>query len=289
MTEEFGSGVRVADRYRPRPQETRALGRNAAKWSVGFVAVLVIGAMLAALQVYQVTAEGPAKQTLRRSLAAITELDTLLERDYDAMQERTQAADDDEIVALTGYPIGIELTAGDVRGVSREDVRRLILERSAERMYSSGTDALRDPEEGQSAPGRFTAAGVVDRSLDLLRDGVHDAAGVATFLLAAFALALVATLAALSRGYGRIGSAGVVVLAASLPLLLAALAARAWMSISGDDGDFLEHELLEAGKAMVWIPVRNGIAFTLLGAAFVAVALLFDRLFGGSRAPEPGN
>jgi hypothetical protein len=248
--------------------------------------------MLLSLQVFQASAEGPAKQTHVRAAAVLTEIDTLIERNHDDLQERAEASQPGDTLLLSDYPIEIPLTRDEALGIDKAGLRNLLLNRSADAMYADGTGVLRDAQ-GADSVGRFTAAGAVDRTLDLLRDDVHDSAAVVTYILAAICVLVAVTLAALTRGFGRIGAVGVVLFLASLPMLLAGLVARLAMQ-SGADGDseYVRRELLDIGATLAEIPIRNGLAFAALGLVFVVAALVLDRLVpagdpaGASQAPR---
>ena len=134
--------------------------------------------------------------------------------------------------------------------------------------------------------GRFSGAGISDRAIGLLRSRNHDILGVLTFALAAAALALSVMLALVCRGFGRIGSVGVVVLAAAIPLAMAGIGARFYMRIaSGEGTEYIQREFLEIGQAVAWIAIRDGLAFLVLGVVFVALGLagsMWDRGRGGA-------
>jgi hypothetical protein len=248
--------------------------RNFGKWTVGFLFFLAMLALLASLQLFQVTSEGAAKRTLRRAVAALTEIDPLIDRNYDDLRQRAGTAAPDETVRLSDYPIDIPLTPGEVRGASKDQVRDLLLDRSADLMYSQGTSPLRTANGRTQSVGRFSVGGVTDDGLGFLRKRHHDILGAITLALAALCLVLGVTLAALCRGFGRLASVGGVVLLAAIPLVLAGTGARFYMRIaSGGDTEYIQREFLEIGQGLAWVPIRDGIAFTVLGAVFLALGV----------------
>ena len=248
--------------------------RNVGKWSVAFVLFLALVELLITLTLFQVTAEGASKRTLRRAVAALSEIDPLIDRHYDELQQQAASAGPNETLELQDFPIDIPLTRDEVQGASKDELRDLLLDRSADVMYARGTDPLRrTPGSGQDV-GAFSVAGITDNGLGFLRSRYHDILGVLTFALAALCLVLGVTLAALCRGFGRLASVGAVVLAASLPLLLAGIGARFYMRIvSGSDTEYLQKEFLEIGQGLAWIPIRNGLAFTVLGSVFLVLGV----------------
>lgn len=255
--------------------------RNPGKWFAGLVLFFTLTATLFALALMQASAEGPAKETHERAIAALTEIDTLIERHYEDLQVRAEASPPEAMLQLREYPIEVPLTRGEALGISKPDLRALLLSRSADIMYADGTSALRAADGADSVP-RFTAAGAVDRSLDLLRRDVHDAMRIVVYVLAAISLLLAVTLASLARGFGRLGSIGVAMLASGLVVLVSGALFRLMASTdSSGDNEFVRAELMDIGATMAMIPIRAGTAFALAGVAFVIVALLFARV-----APE---
>lgn len=259
-----------------------ARGNSAGRWLLGILLAAAVAALFVALQLFQATSEGPAKNALRRSIAAVTEIDALIERNYDDLQRRAEASQPGESLQLNGYPIEVPLARAEALGISKDDLRERLLDRSTDLMYRDGTSVFRDPDEATSDAGAFTAAGAVDNSLGLLRNGVHDIVAVLMVALAALCIALAIALAAACRGFGRLTAVGGAVLAATLPLLLISLAARAYLgNAGGEDTEYIERELLSIGESLAWIPVRNGLAFTALGAALLLAGTVLDRWYEG--------
>lgn len=248
--------------------------RNFGKWTVALLFFIALGALLVSLQLFQATSEGTAKRTLRRAVAALTEIDPLLERNYDDLQQRATTAAPDETVRLRDYPLDIPLLPGEVRGVETDGIRDLLLDRSADLMYSRGTAPLRATNGRSQEVGLFTVGGLTDHGLGFLTRRRHDTLGALTFALAAVCLVLGVTLAALCRGFGRLASVGAVAVMASTPLLLAGIGGRFYMRIvSEGDTEYVQREFLEIGQGLAWIPIRDGIAFTALGAVFLVAGV----------------
>lgn len=265
-------------------EDHAASARNTGKWIGGLVLFLALTAMFFALLVFQASAEGPAKQSHARAIAALSEIDTLIERQYDDLQVRAEAAPPGSMLQLREFPVEVPLTREEALGISKPDLRALLLTRSADVLYDEGTSALRDAE-GADDVGRFTAAGAVDRSLDLLRRDVHDAMRIVVYVLAAICVFLAVTLASLTRGFGRLGSVGVALLASSLVVLVTGGFIRLMMSTGADaDTEYVRAELMDIGATMAMIPIRTGAAFALAGAVCVIVALVLGRM-----APQRGR
>jgi hypothetical protein len=178
-------------------------------------------------------------------------------------------------VQLKNFPIVIPLKPDEVSGRSKQQIHDLIIDRSADLMYAHGTEPLRVNPKSASSVGLFTVGGITDTGLDFLRSRHHDLLGVLTFVLATLCAFLGITLAALCRGFGRLASVGGVVLAVGIPVLFAGIGARFYMRIvSEGDTEYIQHEFLLIGQGLAWIPIRDGAAFTVFGAALLIVGLV---------------
>ncbi|HYM15881.1 MAG TPA: hypothetical protein VEZ14_09995 [Dehalococcoidia bacterium] len=254
--------------------ERAGASRGIAKWSVALVFFVALTALLASMQLYQVTAAGPAKATLRRSVAALSEIDPLLDRNYDALRTQASSAAPGNTVRLRDFPIDVPLTRDEVLTSSKQQLRDLLLNRAADAMYAHGSGVLRESDVRTQSVGAFSVGGITTDGLGFLRSRNHSALGVATLVLAALCVMLATGLALLCRGFGRLGSIGAVVLAAGAPMLLAGIGARFYMRIvSGSQTEYLQHAFLSIGQALAWIPIRDGLAFTALGAALVGLGV----------------
>lgn len=276
-----------------RAQRRREVGRSIGKWGVALLLFVAMLALLITLQLYQLTSDSTAKQALRRSVAALTEIDALFDRNYEDLRGRADSAASDDQLQLRDFPIEVAFTRDEVRTLSREQLRDELLDRSADALYRQGTEALRPSAEGRGNIGRLSVTGITDDGLNFLRHRSHVASGIALAVFAVACAALAAALAGLSRGFGRLASVGAVVLAASIPLVIGGVGTRFYMRIISerDDTDYFGQEFLAIGRALAWIPIRNGIAFTLLGALLVAggwaLARWADRGDGHQHAYRP--
>lgn len=259
-------------RFAAAGSDASTVGRRLGKYAAAFGFFLALSAMLVTLQLFQLTSEGSAKTTLRRSIASLTEIDTLVDQRYDDLQLRAQNAAADETLLVEDFPVAVPLTPAEVRGASKERIRDLLLDRGADVLYVNGSSSLR---QGRAAGnGRFSGAGLSDRALGFLRSRNHNILAVVTFALAAVSLVLGATLALTCRGFGRIGSLGAVVIMAAVPLVLAGIGARFYMRIASDNNtEYIQREFLEIGQALAWIPIRDALAFLVLGITFLALGI----------------
>ncbi len=246
------------------------------RWVVAAALFFAILGLLSVVQLFQITSEELAKDALRQSTVALTEIDLLLALHYDALRETAESSAPGETLTLRDYPIDITFTREDVISGSQDDLRALILDRSADALYADGTGVLRD-DAGTLDAGRFTAAGSVDSALTLLRDRAHDIFGILTFVLAVICAVLVIVLALTWRGIGWLTVAGAALFVASLLLLAAAGIVWLYMNAAPDGGEFLRRELLDVGGTLALIPLRNGLAFAALGILMMIAGAVASR------------
>ncbi|TAK71434.1 MAG: hypothetical protein EPO22_01265 [Dehalococcoidia bacterium] len=250
-----------------------------ARWAIVLLLLLSLGATLTALVLFQATSEGTAKRSLRRAVAALSEVDVLLDRNYDALRAEASNGAPGDTFQLADFPVDVPLTRDDVLGSSKAQLRDQLLDRSAAMMYSDGTGPLRTTPGSSTGVGPFTAGGVTDRWLGFLTRGHHDMLRVLTFVLAGVSGLLCVTLAALCRGFARLASVGGVVLVASLPLLAAGAIARLYIHFAaGSQSEYLQREFLAIGRGLAWIPIRDGLALATLGGVALVIGAGFAAL-----------
>lgn len=263
-------------------------GRNAAKWICGVLLSFALAGLIVTVSAYQVTSEGVAKRALARAVAALTEIDLLLDQNLALMRDDAQSARPGETVQLADFPVEVGLTAEEAQRPQAE-VRRLILERAADRLYADGTDALRADAESADDIGPFSAAGATENGLGLLRRGAHTALGVAMVVLAVTCAGLVAGVVLLSRGFGRAVSVGMVVTVAALPVAIASLGLRLLLRETGGDGA-LEREIFAVAEDLFLVPIRISLAFLGAGIVLVASGVAGARALDASEAiSEPDH
>ncbi len=265
-----------------RPPQTSTDLLNLGRWTAAFALFLALLALLTSLQLFQLTSEGAAKQTLRRSVAALTEIDPLIDRNYEELQRTADDASPSDTVELSGFPIAVPLGPAEVSGESKERIRELLLERSAAVLYKNGAGALHDTAATDGSVGRFSVAGITRHGIGFFRSRNHNILAVTTLILALLSAVLALGLAAACRGFGRLTSIGIVIMAAAIPVVAGGVLARFVMRMASDsDTEFLQREFLEIGRELAWIPIRNGAAVAMFGLALLVVgyacALRADR------------
>lgn len=217
---------------------------------VGALLAINLGLLLFALSFSNATAEGPAKRSLSRSIAILTEIDAYLDDNIEQLQQAAQA--EDGPLSLPDFPIELELTAEEIGSADRGEIRNLLLSRSAERVYDEGMSAFQTDEQGI---GIFSPQGAVRTGMNLFRTTPHNIMAVLTILLAVVAAGLVVRLAVVSRGYGRLVALGASICLAAIPFLILAIALRFALRLAADGTDeFLAREFLELGQELSWAP-----------------------------------
>jgi hypothetical protein len=264
-------------RYPDERRTSAAHSSGPTKWIIGFFLTLTLAALFAVLQLYLASSESTAKEAHRRAVNALAEGDAIIDRGYDDLRARAESANADQPLSLSDWPVQITLTPEEVLSSTPESLRALLLDRSADKLYADGAaEAFRD-EDADGNPGRFSAAGVVEALLDLLRRDVHVAALIAIIVLGLTAAGLTLALGAATRGYGRLIAFGVCAAIAALPVLLGGLALNTYMGDS-DNADFLRSELMDIGADLTMLPVRTGAALAVAAAALILVGAVCARI-----------
>jgi hypothetical protein len=257
------------------------------KWAVGFLLVSTLGVLLLSVDATQLTAKGTAHKALRRTVASLTEIDALIANRSDMVTTSTDGGGSAASL-LTGFPIDIPLSTQEAQSLSTAELRDVILDRSADRLYADGFSAFR--EGGQSAADVqvLSPPGAVRYTAGLLTSDNHNLMRIVMIAVAGLAGILALALLLLSRGYGRLTSLGVAVLAASLPLLLLSVAVRFILRLaSEEESDYLTAQLYALGRDVAWLPLRNAIAFACLGVVFLTMGIAFSLLSRRRQLPLP--
>ena len=256
-----------------------------AKWMLGFAALLALTLGVASLQMYQISSKETGKSALMRSLAALTEIDALLDRHYAGLLTQAGAATADEALALEDFPVRVDLSREDILGQPREDLRAMILDRSANRVYDDGPGVLRESAEARGGPGRFSLAGITDGMLGQLTAANHTRYGVATILLLGVAAALCIATSSACRGMGRLTAIGVAIAGAGALVLAGGLAVMAYAHTQSGGQEFAHGGLFAVVGDLAGAPVRNGLMFMGAGAGLALVGLAAGAVTG-SRSVE---
>ncbi|MGD9933608.1 MAG: hypothetical protein AB7T37_07790 [Dehalococcoidia bacterium] len=231
--------------------------------------------LVATLSVWQLTSGAVARQLLAEGIAALTDPDQVL---AEARPLMVAAATREPSAAVTvpGYPLDVTFTSAEARTASDEDLRDLLLGRSAAIVYADGLAAF--DRTGEASLGFFSREGLLDSFVGQISKSNHSRAGVALFVLAGLTAFFVAMVTARTRGHRHLRTLGV-------PLLLAGIAGyglsvtvvpfllgRWW---SGDPfSDAIDGLISDA----IGIPRRNFLVLAILGLVFIIVGLVIETL-----------
>jgi NAD(P)-dependent dehydrogenase (short-subunit alcohol dehydrogenase family) len=252
--------------------------RSLFKWVSGILLVVVVGALLVSINIFQLTSPGPAAATLERALASLTEIDALLLEGEEDLRASAEQSPEDES-RLEHYPIDVAVSGAEVQRLSGGELRELILSRSADKFYARGLSSFEERGSESSDISLLSAPGAVRYSVGLLTEDTHDIARVIAASLLGAALLLTLLLLLLSRGYGRLTGLGIILMAAALPYLLAAVGIRFVLKLASEsEGDYLTAQLYTLGKDVAWLPIHTGIAVVLLGVTFAMAGVAFGWL-----------
>ena len=264
--------------YRPAPVHYEERPTGCGRGAMWLALTGVLALTFIALSLWQLTGETTAKPALRDALNALAEGDGVVVRNYDDLRSRAEASQAGETLELRDYPVSIELDRDEVLASSQSDIRATLLARGVDRLYDDGTDVLR-ADGAEDGAGRFTAAGAVGELMGFLTDDVHAILGWLTLVLAGISVALAIALTGLCREFGRAVALGAATFAASIPLLLGSLAFYLYARSSADgDSEYLRHEFMLIARDLAWLPVRNGLAFMLVGAVLLIAGAVCARI-----------
>ncbi len=251
------------------------------KWVIGLVFVSTLGVLLLAVDATQLSAAGASHEVLRRTVASLTEIDAVI---ANPGQATSSSSADTSQPRLPSFPIAVDLSVGGSQDLSSAELRNLVLDRSADRLYADGFSAFQGKDSSASHIQVLSPPGAVRYTAGLLTEGNHDAMRIVLIAVAALAAILGLALMAVSRGYGRLTSLGVAVLAASLPLLLVSMAVGFVLRLAAEhESDYLNAQFYALGRDVAWLPIRNAVAFACLGAIFVALGVSFSFLSKSQR------
>lgn len=229
--------------------------------------LLAIAAFVLAVSVaaWQVTDEATALPMLRAALASLTDIDTVVAEEGEALRSQAQRQGAGAL-EVPGYPLPIALEAREVAGASDAQLRTMLLDRSAALVYAEGLRAF--DRTGEQAIDRFSMEGLLEAAAGQLSGRVHDRAGYVAALAAVVCGLLGALLAVLGDGWARMRAPAAAVGLGGVGA--AGLSLAAW-AIAGQvgGGDVFMQDLRTIIQAALGAGVRNG---AILAAAGLAVA-----------------
>ncbi len=230
--------------------------------TVAFGVVLFL--FVLALSARQVTAPGSAQHVLEDGIASITEVDLVLAEQLPAIRQ-VAATSDQPALALPGYPLPVQLSRDEAANLSTEDLRAVVLARSAAIVYTTGLGAF--DRTGHQSLSLLSAEGILRLATGQLSASNHSRATKATLVLGVL-LASLATLLMVSRdGYQRLGVLGFGLLVGAVPGTLLFLLLRIGVGQVGGADPFIS-DLRAVAGALLLVVVRNFAITAVLGVVF---------------------
>jgi hypothetical protein len=240
-----------------------------------FLLAITLAGFFFFVTAFQVTSEGTAHRILRRGVAVTSDLDAVLPRLESELRAAAQTAEGDS-VRLPNYPVAVDIRTDETRSLSGDDLRSVILDRSADRLYEGGMSAWTESDpEGRQDIERISTAGGLHRAFLLATKKWNTIFLISTVVFAFLSIALMAVLWVSLRSYVRLLAFGAATATASVISLAAAVAARFALRTAEADADPFEQQLIDLGVDTVWLFIRNYLILSMLGFACLGVAALF--------------
>ena len=261
--------------------------RTASVWVAAFILGLFLAGFFLAITAYQLTSESTGQRILRRAVAVETDIDAVLPGIENGLHAAAEDAEGDTVIA-PGFPIPIEFTTEEAATLSGPELRARLLDGAAKRLYEDGGSAwaANDPEASRDVE-RVSAAGAIDYGLGFIRDSTNTVLLVVAVLLGIIVIGMAGVLLVILPWDMRLLLAGGVAAFAGLPGLAGAVAVRfVFRTADGEDDPFVEG-MLDLGVDAMWVPIRNFLALSLLGFAFILIATLL--LWWSSRLHAAGQ
>ncbi len=247
-----------------------------AKWLAAIAFVLCAAAACLTYSIYRLTAYGPATGTAAPVIETMSK-GALNDELFAKMQEVARTTPEAEV---TANGVTIPLRGQEIAGLSKQEVLKKAAGRLADILYYQGVSAgeayFQDltPEEGQTAgqtPADQKDEGLQLEMLALFTQGSHNAVRHLVYALPLIGALLLAVLAFLSRGFGRLGSPGIALAIAVGPF---ALAATVLQGVLRDGMESSEAALAGASAALQPPMASLALTFALLAGIGLAMALL---------------
>lgn len=255
--------------------------RQDAKWVAAILFVLCAAAASITYSLHRVSAEESA------SGAAASVIDALAEEmvDDEMFAELQAAAKASPEVEVQVNELLLPLTGEEISGLTREEMLEKASTRLADIIYVEGVEGaeayFQDMEPKQEAgpsadqpPADSEGDGLPLEPLGLFTQETHDGLRPFVLGLSLVAAALLAVLVLLSRGFGRLGSPGLALVAAIGPAALTLMVLRTVFADARDN-----EEGMFAGAAEALYPTMDDLSrlFTIIvaaGALLVAAAII---------------
>lgn len=247
--------------------------RRFSLWLTGALLTLLSIMWLSALSIAQITDEKVALPILERTIVTLTDFDRMLDENLNSIQE--QADTGALLLAFPGFPIrDANVTITDVTRtdgkIDRTLLRKTLLEKSANLIYTRGIRAFQHEGEPSATTGLSTSGAILALLDGLSRDN-HEIAVMWLWPLGGACIVLGILLLAAGTQFVRFLALGLTMILASIPVLAVGIGARiALGSLEISPEDQFLNEFLTIGHQLATLPIRNSM---WLGGAGVAIML----------------
>jgi hypothetical protein len=247
----------------------------ASRWLTAFLLALTLAAFFFFATAVQVTSDGTAHRILRRGVASTTDIDAVLPRVETELHAAAQTGEGDT-VRLPDFPVPVDIPRDQARTLAGEELRAVILDQSAERLYEDGMSAwVAGDAEGRQDIERISTAGGLHRAFGLATQKWNTIFLVAAVFFGLLSLALIALLSITLKSYIRFVAIGAAIATASVISLAGAVAVRFALRTAETEADPFEQQLIDLGVDTVWLFIRNYLILSMLGFACLGVAAFF--------------
>ena len=249
-------------------------------WIATLLLTLALAAWLAAHSASQATSEEAALPALERAVAALTEVDRLLDIHREEIAAQVVAG---ETVEVPGYPLDVRVPAS--RAATPSALRDELLARSAALVRAEGSAAFSDPTGEPPVVARLSSAGLMQAVMDGLTAARHERWAGYVSQLGGLSALLAALGLLLAVGVGRFVRLGGAAVAAAALVIVPTVALRVGVGFVGED-DAVGFEAREIARSLLGAGLRNALWLAAAGIAVVVPAALLDRVFQDSERPR---
>jgi len=249
--------------------------RVASQWLTALLLAFTLIAFFVFATAFQITSEGTAHRILRRGVAITTDLDAVLPRLETELHAAAQTGGG-HTVRLPNFPVPVDVPSDQALTLSGEELRSLILDQSATRLYEDGMSVWAESDaEGRQDIDRISTAGGLHRVFGLATQKWNTIFLVAAIFFGFLSASLVALLWIVLKSYVRLLALGAATATASVISLAGAVAMRFALRTAETEADPFEQQLIDLGVDTVWLFIRNYLVLSMLGFAALGISAFF--------------
>jgi hypothetical protein len=259
------------------------------QWWIGALLVVLVSLWLVALTLSQLTSREVAMPAVERGVAALSEVDALLQLHGNQICAQVDAG---VPIEIPGFAVqGVTLHPQEVRcpngELDRANLRALLVAQGAEQVYLRGTDAFREDTAAASTGSILSASGAIRLVLDNVGADMNERISVLVFPLGLLCLLVGVGFLLLGRGLGRFIGLGWVLVVSAFPMLMGVLLMWGVLSLveSGPDNSLMS-EFQHITRSLIGLPLRNALYIIVAGFAIAIPAWAVRRFYLNRRRYE---